>query len=59
MIILHVKVRRDLWNAFVNLDSVGMDKIAQVTEFLSFSKAIKAKIWCSYLYGNKPVQINS
>ena len=31
---LLVKVRGDLSSAFVNLDSVGMDKIAQVMEFL-------------------------
>ena len=30
MIMLLVKVRRDLSSAFVNLDSAGMDKIAEV-----------------------------
>ena len=34
MIMLLVKVRRDLLSAFVNLASVGMDKIAQVMELL-------------------------
>ena len=34
VIMLLVKVRGDLSSAFVNLDSVGMDKIAQVMEFL-------------------------
>ena len=34
VIILLVKVRGDLSSAFVNLDSVGMDKIAQEMEFL-------------------------
>ena len=34
IIMLFVKVQRDLSSAFVNLDSVGMDKIAQVMEFL-------------------------
>ena len=31
---LLVKVQRELSSAFVNLDSVGIDKIAQVMEFL-------------------------
>ena len=34
VIMLFVKVRVDLSSAFVNLDLVGMDKIAQVMEFL-------------------------
>ena len=34
VIMLLVKVRGDLSSAFVNLDSVGMDKIAQEMEFL-------------------------
>ena len=34
IIMLLVKVQRDLSSAFVNLNSVGMDKIAQVLEFL-------------------------
>ena len=33
IIMLLVKVQRDLSSTFVNLDSVGMDKIAQVMEF--------------------------
>ena len=34
IIMLLVKVQRDLSSVFVNLNSVGMDKIAQVLEFL-------------------------
>ena len=34
IIMLLVKVQRDLSSAFVNRNSVGMDKIAQVMEFL-------------------------
>ena len=33
IVMLLVKVQRDLSSAFLNLDSVGMDKIAQVMEF--------------------------
>ena len=66
MIMQLVKVRRDLSSAFVNLASVGMDKIAQVTELLRttiyFSpsqKQFKQRPGVLVLVVKKPAQLIS